>query len=190
MTPRSFLHMRKSPRNWHYIFKKYCSICINGPVGSEPWKKTGVENLETLIILLFFQTLWTHISTMSGCSEQSKCTMYVLFMLLVNAVAIAMVVIGAINTGRLNQSNQRNQRKPECVYEFSIIRANPDQLTPGPWETVMRICIMYTVSDPVFKKMSSSSGTRYRQRLFGSRHHNYLYVFFLKGGGSPPPFPR
>ena len=69
---------------------------------------------------------------MSGCSEQSKCTMYVLFMLLVNAVAIAMVVIGAINTGRLNQCNQRNQRKPECVYEFSFIRANPDQLTPGP----------------------------------------------------------
>ncbi len=41
---------------------------------------------------------------MSSCGDQTKCTMYVLFMLLVNGVAIAMVVIGAINSGRHGQS--------------------------------------------------------------------------------------
>jgi hypothetical protein len=41
---------------------------------------------------------------MSSCGDQTKCTMYVLFMLLVNGVAIAMVVIGAINSGRHSQS--------------------------------------------------------------------------------------
>jgi hypothetical protein len=44
---------------------------------------------------------------MSGCSDQSKCTFYVLFMLLVNGVAIAMVVIGAINTGMSGQLYSR-----------------------------------------------------------------------------------
>jgi hypothetical protein len=42
---------------------------------------------------------------MSSCGDQTKCTMYVLFMLLVNGVAIAMVVIGAINSGRQPISN-------------------------------------------------------------------------------------
>jgi hypothetical protein len=37
---------------------------------------------------------------MSSCLEQSKCTLYVLFMLLVNGVTITMLVIGAINTGK------------------------------------------------------------------------------------------
>jgi hypothetical protein len=39
-------------------------------------------------------------SIMSSCLEQSKCTLYVLFMLLVNGVTITMLVIGAINTGK------------------------------------------------------------------------------------------
>ena len=42
---------------------------------------------------------------MSSCGDQTKCTMYVRFMLLVNGVAIAMVVIGAINSGRQPISN-------------------------------------------------------------------------------------
>ena len=62
MTPRSFLHMRKSPRNWHYIIKKILQHMYKRP----SWIRTVKENWgrksrDTYYFIIFSDFVNAHI---------------------------------------------------------------------------------------------------------------------------------